>query len=103
MMQRTDSLERLMAGEGDSRGWDSWMVSPTHGHEFKQAPGDGCWTGEPDVLQSVGSQRLDMTEWVNLTEDMHMCSVYNIMIIWSLYIDHIDKYVLLFLGIIIHS
>ena len=35
LMQRTDSLEktlcweRLKAGEGDDRGWDGWMASPT--------------------------------------------------------------------------
>ena len=33
-------------GEGDDRGWDGWMASPTEGHEFEQAPeiddGQGC-------------------------------------------------------------
>ena len=28
------------------------------GHEFEQALGDGEGTGKPDVLQSVGSQRV---------------------------------------------
>ena len=28
--------ERLKAGgEGDDRGWDGWMASPTRGHEFE--------------------------------------------------------------------
>jgi len=40
--------------------------------------------------------------WLNLTEGMHMCYVYNIMIIWSLYIGHIDKYAISLSGIIIH-
>ena len=34
--------ERLKAGrEGDDRGRDGWMASPTQWHEFEQAPGDG--------------------------------------------------------------
>ena len=34
-------LERLRAsGEGSDRGWDGWMASQAHGHEFKQTPGD---------------------------------------------------------------
>ena len=47
LMQRADSLkiswcwERLkVGGEGDDRGWDDWMASLTHGHEFQQTPGD---------------------------------------------------------------
>ena len=28
------------------------------GHEFEQTPGDGERTGKPDVLQSMGSQRV---------------------------------------------
>ena len=34
--------ERLKAGwEGDDRGWDGWMASPTQWHELEQAPGVG--------------------------------------------------------------
>ena len=34
--------ERLKAGgEGDNRGWDGWMASPTNGHEFDSTPGIG--------------------------------------------------------------
>ena len=39
--------ERLKAGgEGDDRGWDSWMASPTR------------WAGKPGMLQSMRSQRV---------------------------------------------
>ena len=50
LMWRTDSLGKTLMlgkiegrGEGDGRGWDGWMVSPTHGHEFEQVleVGDG--------------------------------------------------------------
>ena len=55
--------ERLRArGEGDDRGWDSWMASPIHGHEFEQALRvDDGQTGRPGVLQSWGCKKLDMT------------------------------------------
>jgi len=28
-----------VGGEGDDRGLDGWMASPTNGHEFEKAPG----------------------------------------------------------------
>ena len=53
--------ERLKAGgEGDNRGGDGWMASPTHGHEFEQT---GRWwrTGKLGVLQPMGGKESDMT------------------------------------------
>ena len=42
LMQRTDSFEKMLmlgkiegGGEGDDRGWDDWMASPTNRHEFE--------------------------------------------------------------------
>ena len=51
--------ERLKAGrEGDVRGWDSWMAS-LHWRTWVWASSRGWrWTGEPGVLQSMGSQRV---------------------------------------------
>ena len=72
------------------------------GHEFEQAPGDGGGQGSLMCCsQSMGSQRVGY-DWLNLTECMHTCYVCNIMIIWSLYVGHIDKYAILVSGIIIH-
>ena len=65
--------ERLKAGgEGDDRGYDGWMASPTqwmcvwaswydrfNGREFEQAP--GC-------CSLWGHKELDMTEWLNWTD-----------------------------------
>ena len=41
LMWRTDSFEKTLmpgkiegTGEGDDRGWDGWMASPTQGREF---------------------------------------------------------------------
>ena len=49
--------ERLkVGGEGDNKGWDGWMASPTWTWVWISS-GSWWWTGKPGVLQSVGSQR----------------------------------------------
>ena len=50
--------ERLKAGEGGDRGWDSWIVSLTQWTWVWASSGSWWWTGKSGVLQSVGSQRL---------------------------------------------
>ena len=58
------SWERLkMGGEGDDRGWDGWMASPTQWTWVWVNSGNWCWTRRPDVLQSMGSQRVGH-DWV---------------------------------------
>ena len=65
LMWRTDSLEKTLIlqkieGEkrGDDRGWTwVWVNS-----------GNWWWTGNPGVLQSMGSQESDMTEQLNWSE-----------------------------------
>ena len=50
--------ERLKAGgEGDERGWDGWMASPTWWTRVWASSGSWWWTGRPGVLRSLGSQR----------------------------------------------
>ena len=45
--------ERLKAGgEGDDRGWDGWMASPTQWTWVWVNSGSRCWTGKPGMLQS---------------------------------------------------
>ena len=60
LMQRKDwCWERLKAGEeGDNRGWDVWMVSPTQWIWVWASSRSWWWTGKPGVLQSVGLQRV---------------------------------------------
>ena len=49
--------ERLKAGgDGEDRGWDSWMASPTRWTWVWVSSGSWWWTGKPGVLQSMGSQ-----------------------------------------------
>ena len=59
-----DPGKRLRArGEGDDRGWDGWMASLTQ-RTWVWANSGRMWrTGKPDVLQSMGSQRVGH-DWV---------------------------------------
>ena len=51
--------ERLKAGgEGDDRGWDCWMASPTRWTWVWASSGCWWWTGKPGMLQSMGLQRV---------------------------------------------
>ena len=65
LMRRVDSLEKtLMLGgigvgrEGDDRGWDGWMISPTWWTRVWVNSGSWWWTGRPGVLSFMGSQRV---------------------------------------------
>ena len=65
LMRRVDSLEKTLmpggigaGGEGDDRGWDGWMVSPTWWTLVCVNSRSWWWTGRPGVLQSMGSQRV---------------------------------------------
>ena len=49
---------RLRAGEGGDRGWDGWMASPTQWTWGRANSGRWWRTGEPGVLQSMGSRRV---------------------------------------------
>ena len=50
--------ERLKArGEGDNRGWDGWMASPTQWTWVWASYGGWWWTGKAGVLQCMGFQR----------------------------------------------
>ena len=62
---KTDSFEKTlmlgkmkMGGEGDDRGWDSWMASPTQWTWVWVNSGSWWWTAKPGMLQSMGSQRV---------------------------------------------
>ena len=67
---RTDSWKRpwcwerlKMGGEGDDRGRDGWMASPTQWTWVWVNSRSWWWTGRPDVLQSMGLQRVGH-DWV---------------------------------------
>ena len=57
--------ERLKAGgEGDDRGWDGWMVSPTQRTWVWINSGRWWRTGKPGILRSMRLQRVEHN-WVN--------------------------------------
>ena len=68
--KRPGCWERLKAGEGDDRGWDGWMASPTRWTWVWANSGSWWWTGRHGVLLSMGSLRDNWTElnWTNWTE-----------------------------------
>ena len=74
LMRRADSLgKNLMlgktegGGEGNNRGWDSGMASPTQWTWVWASSGSWWWTGKPGVMQSIGSQsRTRLSNWTEL-------------------------------------
>ena len=65
LIWRTDSLEKTLmlggfeaGGEGDNRGWDSWVAPPTQWTWIWVSSGSWCWTGKLGMLQSIGLQRV---------------------------------------------
>ena len=65
LMRRVDSLEKTLmlggigaGGEGDDRGWNGWMASPTQCKWVWVNSGSWWWTGRPGVLWFMGSQRV---------------------------------------------
>ena len=68
LMLRADSFEKTLmlgkmgAGEGDDRGWDGWMASPTQWTWVWVDSMSWWWTGRPGVLWFMGSQRVGL-DW----------------------------------------
>ena len=74
LTQRADSLEKTLmlerlrvGGEGDNRGWNGWMASPTW-WTWVWVNGSWWWTRKPGMLQSMGSQRVGQDWGLNWTE-----------------------------------
>ena len=64
-MWRADSFEMTVVlgrlkgrGEGDDRGWDGWVASPTQWTWVWVNSGSWWWTGRLGMLRSMGSQRV---------------------------------------------
>ena len=53
--------------ENEMVGWHHWV----DGHEFQQAPGVGDGQGSLVCCSPWGQKELDMTEWLNWTEEEH--------------------------------
>ena len=70
LIRKDPCWERLKAGEGDDRGWGSWMASMTQQTWVLSSSGSWWWTGKPGLLQSIWSQRIrhDWTTELNWTQ-----------------------------------
>ena len=75
LMRRVDSLEWPWCwqglgegGEGDNRGWDGWMASPTQWAWVWVYSRSSWWTGRPGICGSWGCKESDITERLNWTE-----------------------------------
>ena len=83
-LKRPWCWERLRSGgEGDNRGWDGWMASPTRWTWLWVNSWSWWWAGRPGVLQSMGSQRVGH-DWATELN-------------WFLGVDLMDDMVALFL------
>ena len=61
--------ERLkVGGEGDDRGWDGWMASPTQWTWVWVDSSSWWWTGRPGMLWFMGRKESDTTERLNWTK-----------------------------------
>ena len=61
--------ERLKAGgEGDDRGWDGWMASPTQWTWVWVNSGVGDGQGGQACRSPWGRKELNMTQWLNWTD-----------------------------------
>ena len=55
------------SGEGDDRGWDGWMASPTRWTWVWVNSGSWWWTERPGVLQFMGSKsQTRLSNWTEL-------------------------------------
>ena len=68
-LKRPWCWERLRAGgEGDDRGWDDWMASPTQWTWVWVNSRCWWWPGRPGVLRFMGSQsRTRLRNWTDTT------------------------------------
>ena len=57
-----------VGGEGDNRGWDVWMASPTQCTWFWVDSGNWWQTGELVCSSPWGRKESNTTEWLNWTE-----------------------------------
>ena len=74
LIWKTDSLEKTLMlgkiegrGEGDDRGWDGWMASPTQ-NEFEEAQGVGDGQGSLAYCRPRVRKESDPTERMNWIE-----------------------------------
>ena len=91
LMQRTDSFEKILMlgkikaeGEGDNRGWDGWMASPTQWTWVWVNSGSWWWTGRPGVLQSMGAKsQTRLSDWTELRAASNSKLIFKVFVLYS--------------------
>ena len=81
-IERTDSFEKTWCweglgagGEGNDRGWDGWMASPTQWAWVWVNSGSWRWTGRPGMLRPWGRKESETTERLDWTELKSVCLI----------------------------
>ena len=104
--------ERFRAGgEGDNRGWDGWMASPSQWTWVWVNSGSWWWTGRPGVLQFMESQSwtwlsdrtelnwtevgtqytgIQYSEWLTIFKGLSFIYSYKILA-WSSLVGTVDR------------
>ena len=79
LMLRIDSLEKTLMlvkiegkRRGHDKGWNGWVVSPTHWTWFGQASGVGDGQGSLACWSPWGGKESDIPERMNLTDVAHL-------------------------------
>ena len=68
-LKRPWCWERLKSGgEGDDRGWDGWMASPTQWTWVWVNSRSWWWTGRPGVLHGVTKNWTRLSDWTELSD-----------------------------------
>ena len=68
-LKRPWCWERLKAGgEGDNRGLDGWMASPTQWTQVWTNSGSWWWTGRPGVRPCGRKSQTRLSDWIVLSQ-----------------------------------
>ena len=88
LIGKDSEVERLTAGgEGDDRGWDGWMASPTRWIWVWASSGSWWWIGRPGMLQAMGLQRVGH-DWAI---ELNWCwMIYNFLKFLTNILEHTD-------------
>ena len=77
-LKRPWCWERLkVGGEGDDRGWEGWMASPTQWTRVWVGSGSQWWIGKPGVcaiVHGVSKSRTWLSNWTELRRYFRLCN-----------------------------